>query len=113
MRAALIILAILGFSVAGCGTCSDMVGGSIDDKVFYRGVRGDVEAIKQGDAATAVFYSVDLPFSAVADTVLVPVLIPVWLSTPDQNSIAASREKAKREAFVPPPENQPAPAPRP
>src|SRR5262249_46854891 len=100
MRAALIALATMSLFMAGCGTCSDMMGGCIDDRVFYRGVHEDIEHIKQSDPALALVSTVDLPFSAVADTILVPILVPVWLNPgwhncDDTGRIGTSAEMAK------------------
>jgi hypothetical protein len=46
--------------------------GPINDHIFYRGVRLDVAAVKEGGAMAAM--AADIPFSALADTVLVPFL---------------------------------------
>jgi uncharacterized protein YceK len=63
-----------GLSLSGCGTFSDAMCGPINDHVFYRGVRLDVQAVKEG--GPMVLMAADIPFSAVADTLCVPVLLP-------------------------------------
>jgi uncharacterized protein YceK len=67
------ILALIGASclyLTGCGTFSDAMCGPIDNHVFYRGVRLDIEAIKEGGKMTLL--AADIPFSAMADTLLIP-----------------------------------------
>src|SRR2546421_2075639 len=63
-------LAVMAISLAGCGTFSDAVCGPINDHVFYRGVRLDVEAVKEGGPRALM--AADIPFSAIADTILLP-----------------------------------------
>jgi uncharacterized protein YceK len=67
-RAALIILAIGLPLLSGCGTFADAMAGPADDHLYYRGVRLDLAAAKEGAAIMAL----DLPFSACADTILAP-----------------------------------------
>jgi uncharacterized protein YceK len=73
------------------------MGGSIDDRVFYRGVRADLESIEGRDPAMAVLATVDLPLSAVADTLLAPILVPVWL-TSDRSYSNAIVETSKNQS---------------
>src|SRR4051794_32271085 len=54
----------------GCGTLADMLAGPINDQVYYRGVTTDLEVIKEGGLLPLLV--LDLPFSALADTVLLP-----------------------------------------
>jgi uncharacterized protein YceK len=63
-RRALAVLLSSCLILSGCGTCADLMGGCIGPKgpFFYRGVRGDIES----------GYWIDVPFSAVADTTLIP-----------------------------------------
>jgi uncharacterized protein YceK len=63
-------LALMAVTLSGCGTFSDALCGPIDPNPFYRGVRFDIGAAKGGGGN--VFLLADLPFSAVADTVLLP-----------------------------------------
>lgn len=86
MRITLIISAVCSLSLSGCGTFSDaMCGPTNDDRVFYRGVRLDVEGIKEG--GPNVLMVADLPFSAVADTLLVPILAFHELTDPPRKSL--------------------------
>jgi uncharacterized protein YceK len=84
MRSMLVILATCSLSLSGCGTFSDAMCGPIDDHVFYRGVRLDVEAVKEG--GPMVLMAADIPFSAVADTLLVPYLVYHELTDPPRKS---------------------------
>jgi hypothetical protein len=54
--------------------------GPIDDHVYYRGVRLDVQAIKEG--GPKVLMVADVPFSAVADTVSAPFIAYRELTDP-------------------------------
>lgn len=67
------IVALLGagcLCLTGCGTFSDYMCGPIDNHVYYRGVRLDIEAVQEGGPMTLM--AADIPFSAVADTLLIP-----------------------------------------
>ena len=69
------LLALLGagsFCLSGCGTFSDSICGPATDHVFYRGVRLDVLAIKEGGWKTLMV--ADIPFSAILDTLMIPYL---------------------------------------
>lgn len=57
--------------VTGCGTFSDAICGPVDNHVYYRGVRFDVAAVKEGGPQALL--AADIPLSAVADTLLIPV----------------------------------------
>ncbi len=72
MRFLLTILALGSVSLSGCGTFSDAMYGPVDDHVFYRGLRLDAQAVKEG--GPKVLMAADIPLSAVADTLLVPYL---------------------------------------
>jgi len=85
MRAVPVILAICSLSLSGCGTFSDTMCGPINDNVFYRGVRLDVEAVKGG--GPMVLMAADIPFSAVADTLLVPHLAYHELTDPPRKTL--------------------------
>jgi uncharacterized protein YceK len=69
-RSMLVILAICTLWLSGCGTFSDTMCGPINDHRFYRGVRLDIEAVKEG--GPMVLMAADIPLSAVADTLLAP-----------------------------------------
>jgi uncharacterized protein YceK len=60
-------LVVAGCCLSGCGTCADILVGHIDPEgpFFYRGVRTDI------DTKSYVLFA-DIPFSAVADTLLIP-----------------------------------------
>jgi uncharacterized protein YceK len=76
MRTALVTLSICSVLASGCGTFSDAMCGPINDNVFYRGVRFDVLCIKEG----LVLMAADIPFSMVADTVLLPYMAYlIWI----------------------------------
>lgn len=57
-------------SIAGCGTFSDAICGPVSDRVYYRGTRFDLLAIREGGAK--VLLVADLPLSALVDTALIP-----------------------------------------
>jgi uncharacterized protein YceK len=59
--------------MTSCGTFSDVMCGPITPHYLYRGVRFDLEAVREGGCG--VFALVDLPFSFVADTVLLPYAV--------------------------------------
>lgn len=79
-----VILAICCVSFSGCGTLSDRWNPPLTDDVFYRGVQFDVDAVKEG--GPKILMAADIPFSAVADTLLAPfdayweLIMPRWLS---------------------------------
>jgi uncharacterized protein YceK len=79
-RFALVLLAAGSFALGGCGTFSDVLGGPATDRAFYRGVAFDVQAAQEGGAN--VLIAADIPFSALADTVLVPFIAYDEWTTP-------------------------------
>ncbi|MCE9530862.1 MAG: hypothetical protein K8T89_07030 [Planctomycetes bacterium] len=82
LRPILVILAICSLSLSGCGTFSDVLAGPFDDRVYYRGVRMDIEAAKEGGAMTLM--AADIPFSAVADTILIPFIVYAEMNDPER-----------------------------
>lgn len=69
-----VFLTTCGIPLGGCGTFSDAMYGPItipvtENPVYYRGVRFDLMAMKEGGAN--IFMAADIPFSAVADTFLI------------------------------------------
>ncbi len=92
MRTLPVILAFFILSLSGCGTFSDAMCGPVgDNQVFYRGVRLDVEGVKEG--GPMVLMAADIPFSAVADTLLVPYLAYHELTDPPRESLQSMRDK--------------------
>lgn len=69
-RLVLALIGAGGVGLSGCGTFSDAMCGPISDHTYYRGVRFDVAVAKQGGAG--LLFVADIPFSAVADTLLIP-----------------------------------------
>ena len=72
-----LVIASLAVCLGGCGTFADMMCGPVcvDKKemnFFYRGVRLDLEAAKENDLRALAI--ADMPFSAVADTALLPYM---------------------------------------
>jgi uncharacterized protein YceK len=57
----------------GCGTLSDMTCGPGGGGPYYRGVRMDAMAIREGHPLTPLLVA-DVPVSAVADTAMVPYI---------------------------------------
>jgi uncharacterized protein YceK len=85
-------LAILLLALAGCGTVYDAIGadwayvGPPSPHVFG-GVRGDWFMVNGGDrhlGFLGLFCLFDLPLSAAADVVLLPITVPVSLFAPEQ-----------------------------
>jgi len=73
LRPILALFAVGSLGLAGCGTFADAMCGPVDDHVYYRGVRLDVRAITEDHRwTTKVLMAADIPFSAVADTLLIP-----------------------------------------
>jgi hypothetical protein len=74
------------------GTPSDALCGPINDHVFYRGVRLDVAAVKEGGPHALM--AADIPFSAVADTILVPFVAYHELTDPPRTNPGISEPGA-------------------
>ena len=73
----LVTLALGSLSLGGCGTFSDRLCGPrvappAVNPVYYRGVRFDILAAKEGGAKRLML--LDIPFSAIWDTFRVPFL---------------------------------------
>ncbi len=71
--ASILAVAMVALCFSGCGTFSDAMCGPIDPNPFYRGVRFDIAMVQKG-GGDAVIGLADIPFSAVADTVVLPVI---------------------------------------
>jgi uncharacterized protein YceK len=71
-------------ALSGCGTFSDMICGPGGGGLYYRGVRLDAMVIRDRHPL-APLMAADLPFSAVADTAMIPY-------------IAYKQEKARQES---------------
>ena len=85
IRANSLVAALLGCTAFGCGTLSDHGVGPCPRPQtgrIYGGVRQDFEAITSDTAtvASASFSVIDLPFSALFDTILLPQAISAALS---------------------------------
>jgi uncharacterized protein YceK len=77
-------LALLPF--AGCGTLEDL-GGNIGGPRVFGGVRRDWHYIRGGDRAwpvIGVFWVIDVPLSLPLDVALLPLTIPLSLSSEDE-----------------------------
>jgi uncharacterized protein YceK len=87
------LVAVLGFSLSGCGTAMNFMEAgsrglpeSAGHKSIYGGVTIDVDLISSSEGfaetVTALFLAglIDLPLSLVMDTVTLPVTIPMTLS---------------------------------
>ncbi|MBI3407122.1 MAG: YceK/YidQ family lipoprotein [Planctomycetes bacterium] len=80
-RLGLLTAGVLSSALTGCGTLVNFK----DDPKIYGGVQFDAEmvhTIKTDDKmakSLAAVYAVDLPFSLVADTLTLPVVIPIAL----------------------------------
>jgi uncharacterized protein YceK len=108
LQSRLVLVAIGSLSLGGCGTFSDKMCGPANDHVFYRGVRFDVEAIKEG--GPRILMVADIPFSAVADTLLVPSLAYQELTDPPSRTLkTVGEEPAKADPCKPesPPRGSP------
>ena len=88
---AVVVSAATMILLSGCGTFGDMLAGPIDDHVFYRGVRLDVEAAKEGGSNLILL--ADLPFSAVADSLLVPFALSSMVLCPKRHAAWILRSK--------------------
>jgi uncharacterized protein YceK len=99
-RAAIVVLAVCVVVVSGCGTFADIMAGPIDDHLYYRGVRLDIAVIKEGSPLMAL----DLPFSAMADTLAVPTIAyREWtdpLGTPSQTAAQARDEDRSKPPTI-------------
>jgi uncharacterized protein YceK len=67
----MMVFAALATCLGGCGTFADAMCGPIDDHYFYRGVRMDVMCAMERPADLPLL--ADIPFSAAADTLLLPL----------------------------------------
>lgn len=85
-RIALVILAACSLTLSSCGTFADAMSGPVNDHVYYRGVRLDVTAAKEGGPTSLM--AADIPLSAVADTFLVPYLAYHQLTDPSRKQTA-------------------------
>ncbi len=87
------LVAVLGFSLAGCGTIMNFMEAgtpglpeSAGQKAIYGGVVIDADLISSSEwffeKVKALFLAglIDLPLSLVMDTITLPITIPVTLS---------------------------------
>jgi uncharacterized protein YceK len=95
-RAGLVIAVVWSLTLSGCGTFSDAMCGPINDHVYYRGVRLDVQAAREG--GSNVLMAADIPLSAIVDTLLVPYLAYHELTEPPRKNLhPASGERSGTE----------------
>jgi uncharacterized protein YceK len=96
VRAAFVLLAGCAPLLSGCGTFADALAGPVDDHFYYRGVRLDVAVIMEGLPLMAL----DIPFSALADTLAVPsIAYHHWTDPPEtlhKSALQAAGEEAGR-----------------
>jgi uncharacterized protein YceK len=94
-RISVLIITLLGCAVSGCGTLSDHGFGPCPkprEGRIYGGVRSDIECVTSGSAGAAAIGVLDLPLSAIADT----ILLPTALRTPSHKPAeAASTDESK------------------
>ncbi len=95
-RFTLVCLAlILGLCASGCGTVSSVVRDDIDSQFgVYSGLQADWELWNRGyfsdDAIVAGYqFMFDMPFSAVADTLLLPISVPRYFVHKNRDDEAA------------------------
>jgi uncharacterized protein YceK len=112
MRAIIVVPALLLALAAGTGCASYANLGTEDGWKVYGGARLDATLISEGFAPTKEVTQknverpvlvmegcsglVDLPFSAIVDTVLLPVTVPIAIARMAENS-AADAPPAKKE----------------
>ena len=74
-----IILIVLILTLTGCGTIISRTAGPMQSQKqgIYQGVRTDLKMIKADDDM-GVFVCLDVPMSAMSDTILLPVDLVVW-----------------------------------
>lgn len=65
----------LCLALAGCGTFAAIMCGPTGDSPFYSGVRMDVRCIGEKEGWLPVLMALDIPFSAAADTLLLPYIV--------------------------------------
>lgn len=116
--------------LSGCGTIRDNWGGPRESgkQRVYGGVRRNLEAMKESDAnswnsqeplvfvmspACMLAHSIDLPLCAVADTVLLPISLPLALlrNTDSGDTSADHSAKGAKKESRPPASTTPEPVP--
>jgi uncharacterized protein YceK len=87
MRRARAAAAVLALAASGCMTLDTQFDPGYDGPHVYSGVRKDLQMIGPGFLSLrlgwVMFWAFDLPFSFVADTLLLPVTIPRELARSD------------------------------
>ena len=81
----LLLVGMMLVFLVGCGTVVDLVGHHMDGPHVYGGVRLYIHGHPFHDEAywwplAVLAYLIDLPLSAVADTVILPFTVPYELS---------------------------------
>ncbi len=79
--------------VALCG-CSSMMTHTGGQEGYYPGTRASYELLKDGDTSWGIkpFVALDMPFTAVADTLLIP-----WDAFHTHDSVRARVEKSEQK----------------
>lgn len=93
LRCMSVIMAACSLAFSGCGTFSDRMCGPINDQVYYRGVGMDLMAVHEAGGLSLL--ALDIPFSAVADTLSVPFLAYDELTAPSHRKPQSAREEQK------------------
>lgn len=99
-----IVLWLGALSLAGCGTISTK-------PAPFGGVRSSVENYTFAiDPVEGMFWLGDIPLSAAADAVMLPVTIPIALSRPEQAPAPAPAPRPEIDQSKSHPREQPLPA---
>jgi uncharacterized protein YceK len=78
-RSLFLLLLVCSPLCSGCGTFCDALAGPANDQHYYRGVSMDVAGIKNG----VLIMALDVPFSACADTLMLPsIAYDQWTEPP-------------------------------
>ena len=70
--ASLFVLLVALFAVGSSGCASFITRRFDDDRKPYPGVRADIESLKPGEEGSSAWWLLDLPFSALYDTLALP-----------------------------------------
>src|SRR5437870_446368 len=97
------LLAGMAVAASGCGTFADIMCGPVGEPRFYAGVRTDIDAIKERgialgpddrpSPASIPLLVADIPASAIADTLLLPVVFRAKREWPEINAQRQARDR--------------------